>query len=72
MTITKIEHVYTVEGTEKEVRDFAQEKRAHYNEVNVYPTPYNSTVVCTDCKGIHHTVSDIVKCDMCALAIDKM
>lgn len=72
MRITSIEHVYNVDGTEKEVREYASELRQKYKEVSVYPTPFNDRIVCTGCKGHHDSTNAILSCDMCALDIDKM
>lgn len=59
MKLTKTEHIYTIEGTDEEVRDFKQSMLEKYNDVQYYNTPYDSRVVCTDQK------KEYVQCPLC-------
>lgn len=58
MKIKTIEHTYIVDGTEKEVREYAQELREKYAEVSVYPTPFDDRIVCTGEKIQYCTLCD--------------
>lgn len=72
MRIKNIEHVYTVDGTEAEVREMKARLYEKYEQVDVYPTPYDDRIVCTGCKGYHKDVDAIVECGMCSHQIDIM
>jgi len=45
MEIISIEHVYTVEGTEKEAREYRDELQPKYETVTMYSTPYDHRIV---------------------------
>jgi len=46
MRIKEVEHVYVVDGTEQEVRELKQKLYEKYEEVSVYPTPFDDRIVC--------------------------
>ena len=46
MKLTKVEHIYTIEGTDKDARDFAYEKRHQYEWTQVVSTPYDHRIIC--------------------------
>jgi hypothetical protein len=46
MKIKTIEHIYTIDGTESEVREYKRELQEKYETVDVYPTPFDHLIVC--------------------------
>lgn len=46
MKIKEVEHVYIVDGTEQEVRELKAELYETYEQVDVYPTPFDHRIVC--------------------------
>lgn len=46
MKLTKREHIYTIEGTEQDARQFANDKRHTYECVQVVSTPYDHRILC--------------------------
>lgn len=59
MRIKTTEHVYTIDGTEQEVREFKARMYEKYEQVDVYPTPFDDRVVCKEKR------KEYVECPLC-------
>lgn len=47
MKVVLIQHVYTVEGTDREISDYKNDLYQTYDKIDVIPTPFDKRLVCT-------------------------